>query len=71
MTEQDAIETASEYAQKQGWTWLEPVSCKRHAPWFRKPYYSVYTNAKSRGCNIRINIDEATGTIKSAAFLPR
>ncbi|WP_144979693.1 hypothetical protein [Gimesia aquarii] len=71
MTEQDAIEIASEYAQEQGWTWREPVSCKRHVPWFRTTYYSVYTNSNRRGCNIRISIDEASGTIKSACFLPR
>ncbi len=71
MSERDAIEIAAEYAQKQGWTWLEPVECRRRFRWFRNLRYVVHTNRAMLGVNVVVEVDAISGAIISAHFRGR
>jgi hypothetical protein len=61
-----AISIAHDECEKRGWSWREPV--KVQARW---GIWIVRTNWGSRGVNARIAIDQETGEVVEAAYLPR
>jgi hypothetical protein len=71
VTEAEAIEIAFSHAQKQGWTWLQPVHCQLRSRWFGNAVYVIRSSADKRGANVEVTIDAEDGTIKDARFLPR
>jgi hypothetical protein len=71
MTPNDALELARKVATEKGWAWLEPVRVTKKRRWFRFVGWIVISNADGLGCNVRVEIDDATGRTTTAAFLPR
>jgi hypothetical protein len=75
MTEFEAIEIAQDVAKAEGWLWKEPISAKRrHRKWFEggpRRYWTVLSNADSRGSNAFVKIDEATREVSISGFRRR
>jgi len=72
MTPTDARRIAEELAEAKGWPFRDPVRIRRKAPWFLgAPRWTVLSNADSKGGNIRVEIDEATGAILASGYNPR
>jgi hypothetical protein len=72
MTREQAISTARGIAAKNEWAWEQPVSARLVG--FRLlggNRWEVVSNAERRGCNVRIVLDDRTGAVVSANFLPR
>jgi hypothetical protein len=71
MTETEAFNLAKGFASSNGWTWLEPIAVTKKRCWFHHNRWIVRSNLNSRGMNVRIEIDDATGNVVRAAYLPR
>jgi hypothetical protein len=72
MTQDDAINTARGVAASEGWPWIEPVRARLRRRWLvGAPYWEVFSNAGSRGMNVRIVIDDRTSAVLEKGFLPR
>src|SRR5262245_36733525 len=71
MTEADAIAAARDVAAAEGWTWREPVVAKRERLGDSRVVWRVVTNAGSRGCSVRVVVEDGTAHVISKAFLPR
>ena len=72
MTREDAIARARALADERGWTWLEPVAARRERAWLvGKRRWTVITNIEQIGASVRVVLDDATGAIVQAGFLPR
>jgi hypothetical protein len=68
----DAIELARQAAAQQGWPWVEPVRARRRRAGLFGPHrWEVLSNADSRGQNVRVVIDDASGALLERHFLPR
>ena len=50
----------------EGWPWLQPVEIKKR--WGK---YLVITNARSIGCNARVEIDRKTLQVIARCYAPR
>jgi hypothetical protein len=62
----EAISIARDECEKRKWTWREPVKVQS-----RWGIWIVHTNWGYRGVNARIAIDQETGEVTEAAYLPR
>lgn len=72
MTKQEAVEKAQAVALARGWPWEAPVNIKRFRPFLLgSPRWEILANASARGCNVRIILDDATGEVVEAHYLPR
>ena len=72
MTCEEAVGRAKEIAAAKGWTWLEPSTATRARAWFLgRARWTVVSNAESRGSSARVVVDDATGAVLAAGFLPR
>lgn len=72
MTREATVEKAKAVAEAEAWPWYEPIDVRRYRRWwFGKAYWEVFTNQGSRGCNVRIEIDDATGKVVLKSFNPR
>jgi hypothetical protein len=72
MTRSEALDHARELAATRGWTWREPVVARWGRRWLLgRGCWTVLSNAESRGCNVRVVIDDATGDLIEAGFNPR
>jgi hypothetical protein len=73
MTEEEALAAARAAAEAKGWPFVDPVLVLRKRPWFRKQggTWEVVTNRFAIGGNVRVTIDDATGAVLEAGFLPR
>jgi hypothetical protein len=72
MTRAEAIRIARETAASEGWIWREPVSAIRSRRWLIGPAtWRVTSNAESRGLNVVVTIEDATGVVRRKSFLPR
>lgn len=73
MTHDGAIGIAHTAADKQNWTWREPVNALRVRSWFifGKARWQVWSNAGMRGSNVIVEIDDATGQVLRKNFAPR
>ena len=71
MTEAEALKEAEKVAATHGWTWVEPITVTRKKRWFRESIWIVQSNAHHRGCNVRVELNAATGQVLAACFLPR
>lgn len=73
MTADEALDLARSVAVAEGWAWQEPVRVWRQKSWlfFGSARWEVWTNAESRGCNVRVVIDDKTGRVVVKRFLPR
>jgi len=71
MTRTEAIAIAKATAERNQWTWREPVEANRRLTWLLCKRWHVVSNADNRGCNVRIDIDDLTGDVLQAAFCPR
>ena len=72
MTETEAIGIAREIAEREKWTWREPVRAVRARRWlFGRAVWKVISNADSRGCNVRVELDDITRETYRAGFSPR
>lgn len=72
MTSDEAIDRARELARSRGWTFLEPVqadSCRFFG--VGRLRWRVVSNCESIGCNVRVEIDDATGEVLKGNFMPR
>jgi hypothetical protein len=72
MTEDQARQTARELAAERGWAWVEPVRVRAARAWWVGPLrWRVWSNHDSVGMNVHVELDDATGKVLSAHFLPR
>jgi hypothetical protein len=71
MSEKDAISLAFRTAEQKGWPWIEPIRAVKRGSLFRKVHWEVRTNWQGLGCNVHVDIDDETGHITKAVFLPR
>lgn len=73
MTDDEALERARSVAQSRGWEWEGRIAISRYRtfPIFGARQVEVWSNADSRGCNCRVVLDEETGEVVEAAWLPR
>jgi len=72
MERNEVLLIAHEVAETEGWIWLEPVRIEPNRCWpFGRERWDVLTNWGSRGCNIRLEIDDETGQILSKGYAPR
>jgi hypothetical protein len=72
MTAEQAITRAQTLARERDWLWLPPVRAVRRRAFFIGPArWEVRSNADMIGSNVRVVIDDATGTVLTQAFLPR
>jgi hypothetical protein len=72
MTEAEAIARARETAEAKGWAWVEPTTSLFRRGWFgRAGKWEVSSNAKGLGARVRIVIDDATGKVARAGYIPR
>jgi hypothetical protein len=73
LSQEQVMDIARAVASERGWPWSGRVIARRSRPWlfFGAPRWEVLTNADCRGCNACILIDDATGAVVAASFLPR
>ncbi len=72
MTKQEAIARAKMVADERGWKWLEPIEARRARRWWiGKPVWMVRSNSQSLGANARIVLDDTSGAVVEANWLPR
>jgi len=69
----DVLEIAKGEVDRRGWTWIEPVRVTEGRRWLvlGSVRWRVWTNSEGLGCNAVIEIDDATGRVLSAKWLPR
>lgn len=62
----EAVSIAHAECKRHEWAWQEPVKIQpRWGIWI------IHTNWGYRGANVRIAIDQETGEVTEAAYLPR
>jgi hypothetical protein len=71
MNESEAVEHARRIASDNGWTWLEPVDVRRRGGWLARARWIVVSNASHRGMNVRVVLDDRSGSVLEKGFLPR
>ncbi|PWT82228.1 MAG: hypothetical protein C5B58_08575 [Acidobacteria bacterium] len=71
ISEADAVRLARGVAEKEVWTWLEPVEAQLVQAHGGAWQWNVCSNAGRRGVNVRIVMDAVSGDIIAKAFLPR
>ena len=70
-TRQKFIAVGKAVAAAQGWPWIEPVEVRLDRTTSDQRFWTIRTNASSRGRNIRLLIRESDLAVIEAAFLPR
>lgn len=73
LTRDEVLEVARGVAAEKDWSWCEPVDVKRRRKYvFFGPFrWHVWTGTRQAGCNIRLLIDDESGSILEAGFNPR
>jgi len=72
MTEAEAVARARGIAQTRGWAWVEPATALFHRGWFgRAGKWDVSSNAKGLGARVHIVLDDSTGEVLKAGYVPR
>jgi hypothetical protein len=73
MTKEEAVDAAREIASQRSWPWVGPVRVQTTSGhvFFGRRCLEVRTNADSRGQNVRVVFDAATGEMVSANWLAR
>jgi hypothetical protein len=72
MTREEAIEAARALAHQNAWPWREPVLAVRRRRWLvGRLVWQVRSNADALGANACFVIDDATGRVIGARWLPR
>jgi hypothetical protein len=72
MTRDEAINIAEAVAEREGWIWIEPVQAIRFRRWFLGSVcWEIISNAESRGCNVRVTIEEKSKKVCRKSFLAR
>jgi hypothetical protein len=73
MTATEAIEIARKVAVGQGWPWEDPIhAMRRRRGWLSTGrFWDVLSNARSRGNNVSITIDNSDATVLNFRFLAR
>jgi hypothetical protein len=66
ISEEEALLIARDECKKRDWAWLDPVEVQS-----QRGKWIVRTNRQGRGANARVVIDQNTGTVIDAAYLPR
>jgi len=70
-TRQKLIAVGKAVAADQGWPWIDPVEVRLDRTTSDQRFWSIHTNALSRGRNIRLLIRESDLAVIEVAFLPR
>ncbi|KAA3644947.1 MAG: hypothetical protein DWQ07_16225 [Chloroflexi bacterium] len=63
---EEALEILKSLADEKGWTWREPVEINS-----KRGKWMIWTHHGIRGVNVRGEIDQQTGEILEAGFMPR
>jgi hypothetical protein len=73
MTREEVIRIARLVVEEEGWPWIEPVVATRERRFllFGKVSWHIRTNAKHRGANVNVQVDDKTGLVLSKCFAPR
>ena len=66
ISKEQAIAIAKEECKQRGWWWGMPIKVSQ-----RRKAWVIHTNWKMRGMNARFRVDNETGEVKEAAYLPR
>jgi hypothetical protein len=72
ITEQQALEIARRVAEERGWPWVEPVraATRREFIVYGRETWEVWSNAESRGDNVRVVLDVRDGFVRDASYSP-
>jgi hypothetical protein len=65
MNKADAKQIAQNLCLEKGWPWIEPIEVR-----WGLFYFTIRTNAQSRGANVYIRIRKRDGTITYAGIAP-
>jgi hypothetical protein len=72
VTEADAIERARAFAEQKGWPWRQPVHAEIRRRWFIGGLrWRIVSNYGMRGGNAYIELDDQTGEVLKANYIPR
>lgn len=68
---QRVLEAAKVFIERQSWPWIEPVEMKLTATAGGEKAWSIWTNAQTRGNNVRLLVREIDLAVLEHKFLPR
>jgi hypothetical protein len=66
ISEEAAVLIARQACETRGWAWRGTIRV-----WSRWGKWVVRTNTQARGVNAEIVIDQQTGTVVNASYIPR
>ena len=70
--ESEAVSLARAAAEKEGWSFVEPVAATFRRPWFGQGgRWEIRTNAVGRGAMARFVIDASDGRVTEKGYIPR
>ena len=61
-----AILIARNECEQRSWPWLEPIKVQS-----KRGTWIIHTNWQARGANARIRVEQDTGAVTEAVFMPR
>jgi hypothetical protein len=72
MTPAEVLLVARSVAERQAWPWIEPIEVvqARSFPLLGKRYWRVRTNSKSGIRSVHLRIEDATGRVLRAGYVP-
>lgn len=72
MTADQAIAQARALAEQRGWPFLDEVRAKSFRPfWIGRLRWLVQSHHGHLGMSVRVELDDATGQVLLAGYLPR
>ena len=72
LTAERVLEIAKASVADRNWPWLQPVEVYQRRAWlvFGKLQWHVLTNARARGANVRLVIDDVSGRVTKSGVAP-
>ena len=73
MSESEALKIARAEAQRHGWPWEEPIAAmaRRRFLVFGAKRWEILSNARARGRNVSVWIDDETGRVLASGYNER
>ena len=72
MSVEEAVGRAKQFAQQQGWAWVEPSHATLQRAWFGNGgKWLVVSNAQGLGAKARVLLDAGTGEVLEHGYIPR
>ena len=71
MTADQALDLARALAARNAWPFHERVEVRLAWRWFPWRYWVVRSNADVLGMNVRVEVEDRSGRVRHAGYLPR